>query len=56
MPGGILADDMGLGKTLSMIAMIVSSLPAAKEYANEVVCHSRECASETPDNDTAAYI
>ncbi|KAL8660648.1 MAG: hypothetical protein Q9202_006352 [Teloschistes flavicans] len=33
--GGILADEMGLGKTLSILSLIVHSLPAAKDFAKQ---------------------
>jgi len=34
MLGGILAHDMGMGKTLSMLSVIVTSLPKSREFAS----------------------
>ena len=33
--GGILADEMGMGKTLSILALIVRTLGAARYWATE---------------------
>ena len=35
--GGILADMMGLGKTLSILSLVVATLPDAKEWAKQKV-------------------
>ncbi|XP_033220941.1 uncharacterized protein LOC117175343 [Belonocnema kinseyi] len=43
-PGGILADDMGLGKTLTMIALIVHSIPIERRQ------NSASCGLDSADS------